>query len=181
MYHDKSFSRFDFLSLDTKTIKEFIRPGKHTELAASENGVDIPSFDPSVRSWVLSIPNNISITRNKIGKTLLKRHQNGFILHDPHMHESRFCVDYHRLQDPALRRYFKSGPVRERLESLGLVTKQNNVLCSTKEFAEYLRYLEVLHSIEIAEGIRNTVRNTRILRFLFEKKNWRKLQNLCVF
>lgn len=158
MTKNQSLSRFDFLSLDAKVIKEIIHPGKHTELAASENGVDIPSFDPSVRSWVLSVPNNIPITRNKLGKTLLKQHQNGFILHDPHMYQSRFCVEYHRMQDPALRRYFKSAPVRQRLESLGVITKQNNVLCSTREFAEYLRYLEGLHSLEIVEGIKNRVR-----------------------
>lgn len=157
MSQDKNFSRIDLLAIDVKTVKDFIRPGKRTELAVSQNGVDIPSFDPSVKSWVLSVPINISITRNKIGKSLLQHHQNGFVLDDPHMYQSRFCVEYHRLQDPALKRYYKSVPVRKRLEHLGLITKQNNVLCSTKEFADYLRYLERLHALEIAEDIRNTV------------------------
>lgn len=163
MSQNKRFLRRDILSLDVKTIREIIRVGKHTELAVSEDGVDIPNFDPSVRSWVLSVPNNISITRNKIGKSLLKQHQHGFLLHDPYMYQSRFCVEYHRLQDPALKNYFNSAPVRKRLENLGYVTKQDNVLCSTREFAEYLRYLEGLHALEIAEVMKNSVRNNFIL------------------
>lgn len=157
MSQNKSFSRYDILSLDVKTVRNFIRTEKQTKLALSEDGVDFPGFDPSVRSWVLSIPNNISVTRQKIGKSLLKQHQNGFQLNDPHMYQSRFCVEYHRMQDPALKQYFKSAPVRQRLECLGVITKQDNVLCSTKEFAEYLRYLEGLHSLEIAGEIKNTV------------------------
>lgn len=170
MSYDKQKSRFNILSLDVKRIKDFIHSGNKIELAVSEDGVDIRKFDPSVISWVHAVPNNIHLSRNKLGKSLLKPHRNGFLLNDPHMYQSRFCVEYHRMQDPALKRFFNSVPVRKRLESLGVVTKQDNVLCSKKEFAEYLRYLEGLRALEMSNKMRYTVSAIQ-LSFIFIFQN----------
>lgn len=166
MRENKDISRIDILTLDLKTIKAAISPGKHIELAVSENGVNISDLDRSLKSWVLSTPHQISFSRNKIGKPLLKQHRNGFILDDPYMFHSRFFVEYHRLQDPALKRYFDSSSVRNRLKELNLVNEEDDVICTKKEFAEYLRYLERVRARNIVDSIRNTVRKFCLVNFV---------------
>lgn len=166
---NRKIPRYEILSQNVKKIKDIIRAGKlgASELGASKDGVDFANLDPSFTPWVPPIPNHISLIRSKIGKSLLKPHRNGFLLNDPHMHESRFCVEYHRMQDPALKRYFSSTPVKKRLQSLGVVTKQNNVLCSAKDLAEYLRYLESLRALETSVEVKNMVRILLKLFILF--------------
>lgn len=180
MSYDKQKTRLNILSLDMKRIKSFIHSCNTIELAVSEDGVDIENFDPSVISWVHAVSNNIHLSRNKIGKSLLKSQRYGFLLNDPHMYQSRFCVEYHRMHDPALKRYFNSVPVRKRLESLGVVTKQDNVLCSKKEFAEYLRYLESLRALEMSERMRYTVSAIQV-SFISHFKNIRTIKDMKKF
>lgn len=152
-----SYKRHDLQSLNVKTIRDSHLPGKRTELAATEDGIDIAVYDGSASPWVLSSHYNIAVSRNKIGQSLLKHHQNGFRLEDPNLYETRFFVEYHRLQDPMLRQYFNSAPVRQRLENLGMVTKDDNAICTTKDFAEYLRYLDGLRSLDITKTLKDEV------------------------
>lgn len=154
MVKNNGYHRYEALCLNTKTL----RASKRLEVAVSEDGIDISKQDRSISTWILSAANNVSVSYNKLGKSPLKKHHGGFILDDPQMNESRFFVEYHRLQNPALRRYFNSIPVRQRLRKLGIVTEENNVISSTKEFAEYLRYLDRIEAIEITETLKNTVR-----------------------
>lgn len=147
------------LPLNVKSYRKPVQNGDHTELAILENGVEVPSAANSLKSWILSTPHRICVSRNKLGKSLLKCHRNGFQLDDPHLYQTRFYVEYHRLQDPGLKRYFNTEVVRKRLAQLNMVTEQNDVICTRKEFADYLRYLERLESLQLA----NTIENVGIL------------------
>lgn len=157
MVKSKGFRRHDALSLNPKWFKDSLAPQKELELSVVENGIDISKQNRSISAWMLSAANNVSLSCNKLGKPLLKKRGGGFILDDPHMHQSRFFVEYHRLQDPALRRYLNSVPIRKRLRELGFVTKENHVISTTKEFAEYMRYLDRIKAIEKAETLTNIV------------------------
>lgn len=108
-------------------------------------------------SWVLAEPNYICVSRKKVGKSLLRKHRYKFDLEDPNIYFTRFFVEYQRLQDPALLRYLNSHPVRKRLEQLDFVSKADDALCSKKDFAEYLRYLEHLRSLQLSESMRQKV------------------------
>lgn len=155
----KEAARTDILSLNLKSIKDVMRIGKHIELSASENGVEISNFDHSIKLWVASNSNQISLSRNKIGKSLFKQHRNDFLLSDPNMFQSRFYVEYHRLHDPGLKKYYESSSMRNHLMQLNLVTEESDAICSRKEFVEYLRYLERICALDIAKSMRNTVRS----------------------
>lgn len=151
----QKFSRLDYLSLNLKEIKDHLRPEERTQFAVSEDDV-VEHLEHT--SWLLSTSNQIAVSRNKIGIPLLKPQRHDFLLDDPQMHRSRFFVEYHRLQDPGLRRYFNSTPVRSRLEELSMVTKENDAICSTKELADYLRYLDQLRSLRLLDSIKHAVR-----------------------
>lgn len=160
-------SRLDILSLNLGAIKEIVRSGRHFQLALSENGVELPKLDRSLKSWAHSTPYDISFSRNKIGTPLIKPHRNGFLLHDPHMFQSRFFVDYHRLQDPGLKKYLKSPTVRNRLRELNLMSDDDDVICTKKEFAEYLRYLEQIRALSFGNLTSMAVRIIAITKKYF--------------
>lgn len=160
-------SRLDILSLNLGAIREIVRSGQHFQLALSENGVELPKLDRSLKSWAHSTPYDISFSRNKIGTPLIKPHRNGFLLHDPHMFQSRFFVDYHRLQDPGLKKYLNSPTVRNRLKELNLMTEDDDVICTKKEFAEYLRYLEQIRALSFGNLTSMAVRIFAITIFFY--------------
>ncbi|XP_031623056.1 fibrous sheath-interacting protein 2 [Contarinia nasturtii] len=181
MSKNESYSRFDILSLNFNAVKNYLRFENRTNLVVTIDGVDIPTCDPSILPWcmIFSSPYKPPLLPNKIGKSLFKQHRNGFHLNDPHMKQTRFFVDYHRLHDPALERYFNSAPVRKRLEKLGLVTQENDALCSTKEFVEYIHYLERLRAMEISKKIANlqSKHNKRAEKIKEEKREKYKQNN----
>lgn len=148
------FSRINFLSLKSKDFKESICCKNHTELYIGENGAIQPGSCHAQNSWVLAKPSHIQVSRRKIGKPLLKKHRYKFDLEDPNIYYSRFFVEYQRMQDPALVQYLNSHPIRKRLEELNFVTKENDAICSIKEFAEYLRYLDQVHSFKRLQSMR---------------------------
>lgn len=115
------FTRTEFLSLNTRELKKTIH-------------------DASDKNTLLN-PNQSSVGQLKIGKSPLKLTSWDFCLDDPDMHRSRYCVEYHRLQDPFLRRFLKSTSIRKRLQDLKMVSKNNEIICSAKELAEYLRFV----------------------------------------
>lgn len=154
MVKNRGFSRIDYLSLNLKDIKNQLEPGQRTQFAVAED--DVERYVEHT-SWVLSTSNQVAVSRNKIGRSLLKLQRHEFLLDDPYMNCSRFFVDYHRLQDPGLRRYFKSKPVRKRLEELCMVSKENDAICSTRELAEYLRYLDRLRSLHHGRCLKRVV------------------------
>lgn len=136
-------SRLNYLSLNLKTIKNALDPDPQIKIIASRGDKYSPPINPhTINPWISSISSNLLLSRNKIGKVLLKRCRNGFHLDDPHMVKSRFFVDYHRMHDPALKHYFHSTPVRNRLKELDLVNQQNDAICSIREFVQYLQYLD---------------------------------------
>lgn len=76
-------------------------------------------------------------------------------------YQNKSAMEYHRIKDPALKRYYKSVPVRKRLETLGLITEEDKNLCSAQEFAtlastqRYLENIDRLQALENVEGIKS--------------------------
>lgn len=147
------FSRIDYLSLNTKDIKNHIRSKSRTELAATDNYVNAPQLERI--TWLPSTSNQLAVSRNKIGKSLLKNQRNDFLLDDPLMHRTRFFVEYHRLHDPGLKRYFESPPIRNRMRKQCFVSVGNDAVCSTREFIDYIRYLERLRSMNHLDSLKH--------------------------
>lgn len=139
----KKNNRFDILSLNLKEIKRRLTSALHTKLIVSkELGDTIPLTQNVPKPWMLSLSEQIVVSREKVGKELLQHCRNGFILDDPYIRRTRFFVDYHRMHDEGLKRYYDSVPVRSRVKKLKLVSEENDAICTYKEFADYIRYLD---------------------------------------
>lgn len=138
-----SNQRVDFLSLNLKEIKRTHPSKTQTKLIVSnERKNSQPLSQSIIKPWMISLSNQVIVSRNKIGEELLQHCQNGFVLSDPFIRDTRFYVDYHRFHDPALKSYYNRIPVRNRLKKLELVTNDNDAICTQKEFVDYLRYLD---------------------------------------
>lgn len=148
-------SRCDILSLDPKEL----RSKTSTKLQVSQDDMASVSVDQNlVRPWMISPSNLFLLSRQKIGTQLLEHCRNGFQLDDPYMHQTRFFVDYQRLHDPALKEYYNTVPVRNRLKRLDIISEKCDVICSNKDFVEYLRYLDSLRAKSIANNNKSEVK-----------------------
>lgn len=140
MTQNSRIRRLDILSLNLKEIKQ---SAPLTKLILSETTKGTaPSIQTITKPWMPSLSNQVLISRNKIGRKLLRNFKNDFLLDDPYILRTRFFVDYHRMHDPALRRYYNSIPVKNRLKKLKLISTENDAICTHKEFVEYLQYLD---------------------------------------
>lgn len=146
--------RWQFLALNVKDIK---KSTFGTKLRVTRNNESTPPLDQTeLVPWVMPL-DQFQMTRNQIGAKLLKRCRNGFYLDDPKMNESKFCIEYHRLHDPSLKRYYNSVAVKNRLKKLELINDGNDVICTNKEMMEYLRYLDGIRSRNIATLMKEKV------------------------
>lgn len=171
MQKKSNFSRIDYLSLNMNDVRKHLANSVHFELSGDNVDKRLEQT-----SWVLATQSKqIAVSRHKIGKSLLKHQRNEFLLDDPAMNQTRFFVEYHRLQDPGLKNYFKSVPVRNRLRQLNMITDANDAVCSNRELADYLRYIDRLKSLDHASFIKHTV-NLHFKLKIFKSK---MTMNLC--
>lgn len=70
--------------------------------------------------------------------------QTDFMLYDPYGYEVSF--DYEPVHDKHLKKWFKNPRNRRHLIKHGLVTKDMNVKCSVKQYNDYRKYLQRIHS-----------------------------------
>lgn len=143
MSKNSRYSRTDLLALNLKGLRRALPTVSQTKLVVlNKDNKTQPLPSHIVKPWIISLSDQVFVSRNKIARSLLQRCRHGFRLDDPNIRDSRFFVDYHRLHDPALKRYYSSIPVRNRLRQLNLITSENDAECTPKEFAQYLKYLE---------------------------------------
>lgn len=153
-----NISRIDILSLDIKSIKNSLNSKSNTRLSVSSKKADSPPFDHNtIKPWIARSSPQFLVSRNKIGEELLKHCRTGFLLDDPNLYRTRFFVDYHRLHDPALIRYYNSVPVKNRLRKLNLLNESDDAICTNQEFVEYLRYLDDLRKMQLVEARKSEV------------------------
>lgn len=121
---------------------------------------------------MLSLSNQVALSRHKVGEEILHHCRNGFVLDDPYIRSTRFFVDYHRMHDPGLKRYYSSIPVKNRLRKLRLLTNENDAICTQREFVDYLRYLDTIANYKLAQAaaIENQRKLTEHFRRLKEMK-----------
>lgn len=135
--------REEFLALNMKDLKQSSPSSLQTKLVLSKGPRNtLPMTQRIIKPWIASLSDQIFVSRNKVGRGLLQHCRHGFQLDDPHIRQTRFFVDYHRLHDPALKRYYKSVPVRNRLKKLNAMNAENDAECTPTEFVEYLNYLD---------------------------------------
>lgn len=150
MTQNSKIRRLDILSLNLKELKQLSLQTKSI-LSKTTKGTQL-SNQTLIEPWMLSLSNQVFISRNKIGSKLLGNFKTKFSLDDPYILNTRFFVDYHRMHDPALRRYYNSIPVKNRLKKLKLISTENDAICTHKEFVEYQQYLKnKLNSDRLAE------------------------------
>lgn len=144
-------SRRDILALNFKDLKNVLTAQQNAKLQVSKDAEhSSPLHQQIIVPWICTSSNHFELSRHKIANKLLKDCRNGFELDDPNMYKTRFFVDYHRLHDPALKRYYKSVPVKNRLKKLHLINSSNDAICSNKDFIEYLRYLDGIRTKKLA-------------------------------
>lgn len=135
--------RADILSLNFKDIQKSLPSALQTKLIVSkENQDNEPLHQNIIKPWMLTLSNQTFVSRNKVGHELLHHCRNGFVLDDPYIRNTRFYVDYHRMHDPGLKNYYSSPLVRNRVRKLNLLSKDDDAICTNKEFVDYLRYLD---------------------------------------
>lgn len=166
MTQNSRIRRLDILSLNLKEIKQ---SAPQTKLILSKATKETEaSIQTITKPWMLSLSNQVFISRNKIGSKLLRNFKNEFLLDDPYILKTRFFVDYHRMHDPALRRYYNSIPVKNRLKKLKLISTENDAICTHKEFIEYLQYLNSkLNSDRLEEDRLNVNKQKLLLHFCY--------------
>ncbi|XP_041877642.1 fibrous sheath-interacting protein 2 isoform X3 [Corvus kubaryi] len=76
--------------------------------------------------------------RGKLGEKLPPPYPY-FNLDDPYLHQ--FSLKYNCLHDPSLRDYHKRKDILRMLKKQGVVTCDNKVVCTVKDFNEYRQYL----------------------------------------
>ncbi|KAK3560571.1 hypothetical protein QTP86_010900 [Hemibagrus guttatus] len=81
-------------------------------------------------------------SRGKLGERIFETTK-GFSLADPNT--KLMDMQYNNLHDPHLKHFFNRRGKKQRLKKLGLITNDNKVLCTLKEFREYMRYRETFN------------------------------------
>lgn len=135
----------------------------NTKLCISKpGGLDFMPLDQKFPKEIIT-SSQVLISRHKIGQQLYKQQRFDFDLDDPHMFESRFNVEYHRLHDPGLKSLFSSTVVKNHLRKIGMLSENGDAICSIKEFNEYLRYLDKMQSKQIIESLKAKVSRKQFL------------------
>ncbi|XP_007242261.3 uncharacterized protein LOC103026183 [Astyanax mexicanus] len=80
---------------------------------------------------------SMQYSRGKVGKSLYQS-KTEFDLRDPHMQQ--MPVTYSSLHDKHLKKFFNKPGRRKQLIDQGLITEDGHVLCSQKEFNQYIDY-----------------------------------------
>ncbi|GAA6066676.1 fibrous sheath-interacting protein 2-like [Tachysurus ichikawai] len=81
-------------------------------------------------------------SRGELGQSIFESCPD-FNLDDPDM--KLMSMEYNSLHDPHLKHFFNQRRKKKHLKKLGLITHDNKVLCTLKEFRDYMRYREALH------------------------------------
>ncbi|XP_026994654.1 fibrous sheath-interacting protein 2-like [Tachysurus fulvidraco] len=81
-------------------------------------------------------------SRGELGESIFESCPD-FNLDDPDM--KLMSMEYNSLHDPHLKHFFNQRGKKKHLKKLGLITHDNKVLCTLKEFRDYMRYREALH------------------------------------
>lgn len=90
-------------------------------------------------------PGKILFSRGKLGEPTSKTSDAAdFILHDPYCREVSY--EYDACHDKHLRQWFKNDENRKSLLKFGIINENRDVLCNLKQYNEYRRYLNRLHS-----------------------------------
>ncbi|XP_062849674.1 uncharacterized protein LOC134311951 [Trichomycterus rosablanca] len=77
--------------------------------------------------------------RGKLGESL-NMESAGFDLSDPNMRVT--CGSYNSFHDPHLKRFFYRPEKKKQLVKQGLITEDDQVLCSLKDLIRYIKYIE---------------------------------------
>ncbi|XP_026994653.2 uncharacterized protein LOC113637909 [Tachysurus fulvidraco] len=81
-------------------------------------------------------------SRGELGESIFESSPD-FNLDDPDM--KLMNMEYNSLHDPHLKLFFNQRGKKQHLKKLGLITHDNKVLCTLKEFRDYMRYREAFH------------------------------------
>lgn len=162
--------RTEILSMNLREMKKTLPSALQTKLIVSKGNQDHEPLPQNViKPWVLSLSNQTYVSRNKVGHELLHHCRHGFVLDDPYIRKTRFYVDYHRLHDPGLKNYYNRVLVRNRLKKLDLVTTDDDAICTSEEFMDYIRYLDSNINHNLTEVTKLNVTIINFTSSLFEK------------
>lgn len=159
-------NRTDFLALSknlTKSTSVFV-PNFIKVSVQQSTRANLP-LEPLSLNEKLPFPFRLSsltkLTRNKLGNALGKTIEDAdFDLTDPYLYKAK--LNYEPLHDPALRNHLHGTVVLPQLQKMGFVSQNGDVLCSMKEFCNYMRYLDELYSEQTRKVKKITVSVVRI-------------------
>ncbi|XP_062847688.1 uncharacterized protein LOC134310101 [Trichomycterus rosablanca] len=103
-----------------------------------ETNVTGPAMNPKDPVVPDSVRRLLHYYRGKLGDSLNVKPVE-FDLSDPLMHVT--CGSYNSLHDPLLKRFFNQPQRKKLLLKQGLINEEDQVLCSLKDFTQYVEYL----------------------------------------
>ncbi|XP_036375562.1 fibrous sheath-interacting protein 2-like [Megalops cyprinoides] len=121
-------------------------PSINTVVLQDRTSLPVQMMRRGVATVKLPVPSGVELTlsRGKLGDVLYKP-TTDFLRWGP-------CVrvmmpSYNDLHDPHLRHYFQRKELNDRLRRLNLVTEDNEVICSLKDYNTYEEYLRGLKMV----------------------------------
>lgn len=153
--------RINYIALDKNVINsryDFIPSEKFT--ITKNVGWDIMPLDQRT-PIVISLPKQAEFSRNKLGADLLRKNEceQDFNLRDPYMYQNRCTIQYHPLHDPALKSFLNRTSIKNKIRAIHMITKNDDAICSRKDFYEYVRYLDSRRAEKILRVMRIVVSN----------------------
>ncbi|XP_045443860.1 fibrous sheath-interacting protein 2 [Pipistrellus kuhlii] len=119
---------------------QYRNQGVHKAHFPGVNAAALLDLPLEVKLPVIPGSNNLYYT-TKLNKKLFQPSY-GFNLTDPYCR--LLDTQYNSLHDPHLRTYHSREDIRRRLRKGGYITRNNEVICSLKEFNQYRQYLTSL-------------------------------------
>jgi len=179
---------------DRTTLLTLRRP---TAVSKFRDTVPIPNYRPpknSLPSWGFrkldeKIPmyhgntpsGPIVFHRGPMGKNPLQADTKlSFVLDDPYKISHRYNI----LHDPHLKHWVNSPINQKFLRKQGLITEDNDVICTLNEYNEYRRFLfrihndSIMHMQKIKDAENTDLRNVAIANFNHKKELLKKLKML---
>ncbi|XP_062847948.1 fibrous sheath-interacting protein 2-like [Trichomycterus rosablanca] len=109
-----------------------------------KNKTDVtgPAMNPKDPVVADSIRRLLHYYRGKLGESLNVKPVE-LDLSDPNMHVT--CGSCNSLHDPHLKRFYNQPQRKKQLVKKGLINEEDQVLCSLKDFTQYMEYLKKVH------------------------------------
>lgn len=160
-------------------LNEVPRPRRAVPENAPEEWHYLP-LDRMMPMYQWPADSAIAFSRNKIGREIFASNDADFDLSDPYCRTVSY--DYQPLHDHHLSRMFRKQPkLKKLLHRKGMISVDDDVICTLKEFNEYRQFLKRLYTMQVNRvRAQHDEENMDRMRFANAEKNAKKNAEIFV-